>query len=151
MSKKYIKGKDGKMQGSLPSTPTFPNASIINEVPPVPVSSESIEISNKTSLEEKFAEMNRLEKEANTTLSEGLAEISKAFENIEAILKERQQRTSRELEEAKLRSEESRKNAEEAKKRFEEAKRTAEILEQRYAEAEAKKPINRIKKFLGLR
>lgn len=147
MSKKYIKGKDGKMQGSLPSAPTLPSSAIVNDVPPVPVSHESIELSNKTSLEEKFEEMNRLEKEANTTLSEGLAEISKAFENIEAILRERQERSSKALEESKQRSEE-------AKLRFEEAQRTAEIAQIRYEEAlaaDAKKPINRVKKFFGLK
>lgn len=140
MSKKYIKGKDGKMQGSLPSAPMLPSSSIVNDVPPVPVSHESIELSNKTSLEEKFEEMNRLEKESNTTLSEGLAEISKAFENIEAIIRERQERSTKALDEARQRSKEASLAAEVARIKYEEA-----------LALEAKKPINRIKKFLGLK
>lgn len=139
--KRYIKGKDGKLMGSLPGTPNLPTSKE-TIVPPVPVSTNNpIEPSEPHTLSKRFEEMNRLEKETNNTLADGFAEIGKAFEEIENILKERQERNAVNLEIAKQRSHAANLAAIEAREKYEKL----------IAEREARKPLNIIRKFLGIK
>lgn len=126
-NKRYIKGKDGKLQGSLPASPNLPAPVSGSTIPPKPY--EEVEVS----LEKVYEK----EKEINQTLSEGLAEISKAFENIETIYKERAERNQKAFEESQQRVEEAKAASKKAK----------ENLERVLKEQEAKKLSNRIKNF----
>lgn len=128
--KRYIKGKDGKLAGSLPAIPSLPESKDIPAIPPKPY--EEI----ATSLESVFEK----EKEINKTLSEGLADISKAFDAIQEIYEERAQRSAKALEEAKERARISAEKAEAAKINLENILR----------EQEEKKLSNKIRKFFGL-
>jgi hypothetical protein len=128
-NKRYIKGKDGKLQGSLPASPNLPTPAADSVIPPKPYAEVEVSI-------EKVYEK---EAEINQTLSEGLAEISKAFENIEAIYKERAERNKQAVEESNKRVEAASAAAKIAKEKYE------RILE----EQEARKLSNRIKKLFN--
>ncbi len=123
--KRYIKGKDGKLQGSLPGTPNLPASNNSVELPQKPFEEVS------ASIEDVYNK----EAEINKTLSEGLTEISQAFENIEAIYKERAARREEEAGKAKARLTELEAQAKAARENYERI----------VAEQEAKKLTNRIK------
>ena len=128
---RYIKGKDGKLAGSLPAAPNVVEHKILDTLPPKPYEEVSV------SIETVYAK----EAEINKTLSEGLAEISKSFDAIEEIYKERA--AARE------------KAAIESQKRLAEAELAAKLAKEKYErilqERENNKPLNKIKKFFGIK
>jgi hypothetical protein len=96
MSKRYIKGKDGKLQGSIPNAPKFPTDDniIVPKAPevtraPTPAhpSNGLIESSDSVydNVSDEFTRINNADKVAIESLNEGLDIIGESFDIIEEI------------------------------------------------------------------
>lgn len=155
MPKRYIKGKDGKLQGSLPGAPRFPNEEGANTpkapsetlVPAHPANGliqggTNDKRNTYLNVAADLDKANKAEQSSLNSLTEGFANIGEAFDIIEEIYAERLANSQAAYDKSKERLRIAEEDARSGKARYE------ALLLQR---AEERKPINQIKRFLGIK
>jgi uncharacterized protein YdiU (UPF0061 family) len=156
MSKRYIKGKDGKLQGSLPETPKFSAGSDI-VIPKIPVglvspaepangsllNTTSEKKETYTKVLEDLEKINKSEQESLDSLAEGFSNIGEAFDIIEEIYAERIANSTAAHAKSKAALAVAEDEARTSRAKYEAILSEAKAVKDR-------KPINRIRKFLGI-